>query len=110
MNIYAHSFQEAQARAMTSVADCIYGKNAKLTIWVRKFRFLRNNGQTTDKIVSVIKRDWQKRLKYVVFANLWWQGQKDLNPRHAVLEKVISNFIVFNNFQKIPILRRLTAF
>jgi len=26
LNIYAHSFQEAQARAMTSVADCIYGK------------------------------------------------------------------------------------
>lgn len=25
LNIYAHSFQEAQARAMTSVADCIYG-------------------------------------------------------------------------------------
>ena len=26
LNIYAHSFQEAQARAMTIVADCIYGK------------------------------------------------------------------------------------
>ena len=25
-NIYAHSFQEAQAKAMSSVADCIYQK------------------------------------------------------------------------------------
>lgn len=27
LNIYAHSFQEAQAKAMTSVADCIYQKH-----------------------------------------------------------------------------------
>lgn len=26
LNIYAHSFQEAQAMAMDSVANCIYGK------------------------------------------------------------------------------------
>ena len=26
LSIYAHSFQEAQARAMTSVADCIYNR------------------------------------------------------------------------------------
>lgn len=29
LNIYSHSFQEAQARAMTSVADCIYQKRDK---------------------------------------------------------------------------------
>jgi len=28
MQIYLHSFQEAQARAMDSVADCIYGSHS----------------------------------------------------------------------------------
>ncbi|MBE6877296.1 MAG: site-specific integrase, partial [Ruminococcus sp.] len=32
LNIYAHSFQEAQAKAMTSVADCIYSKRTTSTL------------------------------------------------------------------------------
>lgn len=53
LSIYAHSFQEAQARAMDSVADCIFNKNNKKDNSEDKKSGLNpifeNNGQTTDK-------------------------------------------------------------
>ena len=53
LSIYAHSFQEAQARAMDSVADCIFNKNNKKDNSEDKKSarnpIFENNGQTTDK-------------------------------------------------------------
>lgn len=56
LSIYAHSFQEAQVRAMNSVADCIYNRSKATDIQTDKNaaenRFLKNNGQTTDKATA----------------------------------------------------------
>ena len=97
LSIYAHSFQEAQARAMDSVANSIYGKNSPennlsepsdANCVKQRFQIVvtANKGQNR----KCIKAKSRKPRICVICGIEFWQGQKGSKNRKRMFYLCLS--------------------